>query len=109
FVNWRPSVLPDPNIYYRTVFLMQYYSGDECINIGCGEDMPIKELANLIKEVVGYKGEIAYDTSMPDGTPRKLLDSSKLLALGWSPKISLSEGLASTYEDYKKNHMNYRN
>lgn len=70
--------------------------------------MPIRELADLISNIVGYKGGTIYDPSMPDGTPKKLLDSSKLFGMGWQPKISLEDGLRETYEDYQKNHMNYR-
>lgn len=72
------------------------------INIGPGEDVSIKELAELLADVVGYKGEIEWDTSKPDGAPRKLLDSSRLKALGWRPKIGLEEGIRSTYEWYLK-------
>lgn len=89
-------------------FLMQNYSGGECINLGYGKDITMKELGELIKEIVGFEGEIVYDTSMPDGTPRKLLDSSKLFEMGWSPSIKLKEGLAQTYEDYKVNRNKYR-
>ena len=70
--------------------------------------LTMKELGELIKEIVGFEGEIVYDTSMPDGTPRKLLDSSKLFEMGWSPSIKLKEGLAQTYEDYKVNRNKYR-
>ena len=89
-------------------FLMQNYSGDECVNIGCGRDMSIRELGELIRDIVGYRGEIIYDPSYPDGTPRKLLDSSKLFAMGWRPSISLREGLKETYLDYIENSKNYR-
>lgn len=89
-------------------FLMQNYSGNECVNIGCGQDMSIRELGELIRDIVGYQGEIVYDSSYPDGTPRKLLDSSKLFAMGWRPSISLREGLEETYLDYIKNRKNYR-
>lgn len=90
------------------VFLMNNYSGNECVNIGCGEDLPIRELADLISNIVGYKGNIVYDSSMPDGTPKKLLDSSKLFRMGWKPKISLEEGLKETYKDYIENYGKYR-
>ncbi len=70
------------------------------LNVGCGEDITIRELADLIKETVRYEGEIAWDRSKPDGTPRKLLDVTRLLATGWSPKITLREGLADTYRWY---------
>jgi GDP-L-fucose synthase len=70
------------------------------INIGAGEDLTIAELAELIAAVVGYKGRFTYDTSKPDGTPRKLLDVSRLAALGWSRRIGLREGIAATYQDF---------
>lgn len=91
-----------------TFFLMQNYKGDECVNIGSGTDMTIAELAQIVKEIVGFKGEIVYDTSMPDGTPRKLLDSSKLFSMGWRPRIDLAAGLEETYKDYIVNCDNYR-
>ncbi|WP_077541837.1 GDP-L-fucose synthase family protein [Sedimentisphaera cyanobacteriorum] len=70
------------------------------INIGCGEDQTIKELAEIVKEVVGFDGEIKWDTSKPDGTPRKLLDVSRLFSLGWKPSISLKDGIKLAYEDF---------
>ena len=85
------------------VFLMENYDSGEPINIGTGEDVSIRELAMMIKEVVGFKGQIKFNTSMPDGTPRKLLDVSKLTGLGWKPAIGLRDGLARTYEWYLKN------
>lgn len=83
------------------VFLMNHYNDSEIINIGCGQDISIRELAKLIKEVVGFEGELVFDKTKPDGTPRKLLDVSKLKQLGWQPKISLKEGIKQTYEWYK--------
>jgi GDP-L-fucose synthase len=85
------------------VFLMNNYDENEIINIGTGEDLSIKELVESIKSVVGYEGSIEWDTSKPDGTPRKLLDVSKLHTLGWHHKIPLSEGLRSAYEWYVAN------
>jgi GDP-L-fucose synthase len=85
------------------VFLMENYNARdirEFVNIGKGEDIRIKELALLIKKIVGFEGEIRYDPSKPDGTPRKLLDISKMSSLGWSPKTSLEEGIRRTYEWY---------
>ena len=79
------------------VHLMTHYSGESHVNIGCGEDFTILELASKIADVVGFRGNIATDPSKPDGTPRKLLDVSKLSALGWKPKITLEQGLASAY------------
>jgi len=82
------------------VFLMQNYSSGEIINVGSGEEVSIGELANVIREVVGFEGEIVYDRSKPDGTPRKLMDSSRLMALGWKPAIGLKDGIAETYAWY---------
>lgn len=82
------------------VRIMKVYSDDEHINVGFGDDLTIKELAELVAEVVGYKGHIVFDTSMPDGTPRKLMDSKKLRELGWKPSIPLADGLASLYQAF---------
>jgi GDP-L-fucose synthase len=83
------------------VHLGNTYNSSEHLNIGTGEDLTIKELAELVAELAGFKGELAWDTSKPDGTPRKVLDVSKAKALGWEPKISLREGIASTIAWYK--------
>jgi GDP-L-fucose synthase len=83
--------------------LMQNYSEDVHINVGCGEELTIAELANLIKDVVGFEGEVCFDANRLDGTPRKLLDVSRLFATGWHPRISLRAGLASTYAWYLDN------
>lgn len=80
------------------VFLMDHYDDPEIINIGAGEDISIKELAEMVKKIVGYNGKIIWDKTKPDGTPRKLLDISKLKTLGWKHKISLIEGVGLTYE-----------
>lgn len=82
------------------VFLMKNYSGNEIVNIGCGEGITIKDLAEQIKDVVGYKGKIRFDSSKPDGTPIKVNDISRLTSLGWEPRISLAEGLRRTYRWY---------
>ncbi|MBK8085084.1 MAG: GDP-L-fucose synthase [Devosia sp.] len=82
------------------VFLLKNYSDASHVNVGSGEDSPILELAQLVCEVVGFEGEITLDRSKPDGTPRKLMDSGILQAMGWSPRILLKEGLAATYEWY---------
>ena len=82
------------------LFLMEEYSGKEIVNIGCGEDLSIRELAELVKEVTGYAGNLVFDTSKPDGTPRKLLDVSKINALGWRYKTSLREGMNMAYQDF---------
>lgn len=80
------------------VFLLESYDSPEPINVGTGEDQSIREIAELVAKVVGYDGEIEWDTSKPDGTPRKLLDVSRLKALGWSPTISLEDGLRDTVQ-----------
>jgi GDP-L-fucose synthase len=84
------------------LFLMNNYSGSEIVNIGTGEDITIKDLAYLVKEVVGFEGDIYFNTEMPNGTPRKLLDVSKLKNLGWEYKTNLKEGIEKTYSDYVK-------
>jgi GDP-L-fucose synthase len=76
--------------------MRDYHSG-EIINIGCGEDLTIRDLAHLIAEVVGFRGAIEWDTSKPDGTPRKLLDISRLRGLGWRPTMALPDGIRETY------------
>jgi len=83
------------------VYLMDNYSEPELVNIGTGEDISIKDLALLIKDIVGYEGELRFDTSKPDGTPRKLMDVSKLHSYGWKHQISLREGISSVYENFK--------
>ena len=85
------------------LFLMENYSGNETVNIGSGLEMSIAELADAVKKVVGYEGEIEYDTSKPDGTPRKLLDSSKLKNLGWNHLTDFEENLKKTYADFVEN------
>ncbi|XP_042506231.1 putative GDP-L-fucose synthase 2 isoform X2 [Macadamia integrifolia] len=85
------------------VFLMDKYSGLGHVNVGSGKEVTIKELAELVKEVVGFQGDLVWDSTKPDGTPRKLMDSSKLAKLGWAPKISLRDGLVDTYKWYLEN------
>jgi GDP-L-fucose synthase len=85
-------------------FLMQDYNEAEFVNIGTGVDITIAALAQLIKEIVGYEGNIVNDTTKPDGTPRKLMDVSKMKALGWSAQIDLENGIRSVYEAYKSTH-----
>jgi GDP-L-fucose synthase len=85
------------------VFLMENYSASEIINVGWGQDISIAELAELIRDIVGFDGEIAFDASKPDGTPRKLLDTSRLTALGWQPSITLEKGIAGTCKWYRSN------
>jgi GDP-L-fucose synthase len=81
-------------------FLMKNYNQNEIVNIGSGKEITIKDLSNLISEIVGFEGKIVFNTEKPDGTPRKLLDVSKLKKLGWSSKISLEEGITSVYREY---------
>ena len=84
------------------VYLLQKYDSPEIINVGCGEDISIRELAELICDVVGFDGELSWDKTKPDGTPRKLLDVSKLRALGWTPTIKLRDGIVQTYNWFLK-------
>lgn len=84
------------------VFLMNTYDGEQFVNIGSGTDLTIKDLALLIKDIVGFKGEIVHDLSKPDGTPRKLMDVSYLHSLGWKHKIELREGITQVYDDFKR-------
>lgn len=81
-------------------FLMENYNEEQLVNIGTGEDMSIKDLAYLIKDIVGFKGEIVFDSSKPDGTPRKLMDVTKLHGLGWKHKTGLKEGIELAYKDF---------
>jgi GDP-L-fucose synthase len=83
-----------------SVFLMKEYLHDETINVGSGQEVTIRELADTIREVVGFKGDLVFDTSKPDGTPRKLLDVSRLKAMGWAPKVSLRKGIELAYRDF---------
>jgi GDP-L-fucose synthase len=85
------------------VHLLRHYIDEPPINVGCGEDVTIRELAETMQAVVGYEGGLRFDTDKPDGTPRKLLDTGRLEALGWRPRISLEEGLRSTYAWYVEN------
>jgi GDP-L-fucose synthase len=86
------------------VLILEKYDSPEIINLGCGEDISIRELAELICDVVGFDGELAWDTTKPDGTPRRLLDVTKLRALGWKPAIPLRDGIARTYEWFRANY-----
>lgn len=90
------------------IHLMKKYDDSEIINIGVGEDITIKELAETIKEIVEYNGELVFDSTKPDGTPRKLLDVSKLSSTGWSPKTNIIDGITKTYEWFKNNRLNVK-
>jgi GDP-L-fucose synthase len=83
-------------------YLMQHYNEKEFVNVGVGKDISIKELSELVKKITGFKGDIIFDSEKPDGTPRKLMDITKLSSLGWQPKISLETGIASVYEQYRQ-------
>ena len=87
------------------VYLMNNYSGDETVNLGTGKEVTIKELAETVKEVVGYEGNLTFDTTKPDGTPRKLLDVSKLEKLGWKYHTELKDGIKLAYEDFLHSEM----
>jgi len=84
------------------LFLMLHYNDKLFVNVGYGEDISIGDLARLVKETVGFDGDIVFDTSKPNGTPRKLMDSSRLFSLGWKPSVSLTEGVALAYQDFLK-------
>jgi len=90
------------------VYLLQNYDGEAMVNIGWGEDVTIRELAEMVMSAIGYTGELAFDPTKPDGTPRKLLDVSRLHGLGWRPRISLKEGIAATYTWFKEHAVDAR-
>lgn len=98
----RREFLYSDDLADALVFLMQHYSGEEHINVGVGDDVTIRELAELIVRIVGIDAPLRFDSSMPDGTPRKLLDSGRLFGLGWRPKTGLEDGLRKTYDWYVK-------
>jgi GDP-L-fucose synthase len=85
------------------VFLMRHYSGEQIINVGSGSDLTIKALAEQVRRIVGFGGDIAWDTSKPDGFPRKLMDSTRIFALGWKPAIDLETGIRHAYDDFLRN------
>jgi GDP-L-fucose synthase len=93
--------LHSDNLASACLFLLENYDDDIAINVGTGRDISIRDLAELIKRIVGFEGSIDWDSSKPDGTPRKVLDVSRISALGWRPTISLEEGIRSTYDWYK--------
>ncbi|MCS7315168.1 MAG: GDP-L-fucose synthase [Bryobacterales bacterium] len=95
--NPRREFLHVDDLADAALFLMERYDGEDPINVGTGEDLTIRELAEMVRSVVGYEGEIAFDPAMPDGAPRKLLDVSRLHALGWRHRIGLREGIEQTY------------
>ncbi len=85
-------------------FLLENYSDEQFINIGYGSDVTIQQLAETVQRVVGFDGQIVWDTTKPDGTPRKLMDSSRLFALGWRPQVDLETGIRHAYADFLKHH-----
>ncbi len=101
--NPRREFLHVDDLADACLFLMERYDSIEIMNIGSGKDITIREVALMIKEIIGFQGEIRFNSNMPDGTPRKLLDVSRLTALGWKPSISLRHGLVSTYQWYLSN------
>ncbi|XEC95506.1 GDP-L-fucose synthase family protein [Paenibacillus tarimensis] len=98
----RREFLHSDDLAEACLYLMDNYEDSDIVNIGVGNDISIKELAELIKSIVGYKGSITYNSAIPDGTPRKLVDVTKINNLGWKAKISLEEGLRSVYYSYQK-------
>ncbi len=99
----RREFLHVDDLAQACLVLLQNYDSPDTINVGLGDDMPIKELAETVASVIGYQGEIEWDSAKPDGMPRKLLDTTRINELGWKPQISLRDGLASTYEWYLAN------
>ena len=104
----RRELLHAGDLAEAALLLMREYDSPEIINVGTGEDLTIGEIAGIVREVAGYTGAIRYDTSKPDGAPRKLLDVSRLKAMGWSPRIGLTEGIAETYRWFVENHAGVR-
>tara|TARA_Y100001949_G_scaffold173224_1_gene178470 strand:- start:389 stop:1324 length:936 start_codon:yes stop_codon:yes gene_type:complete len=96
----RREFLHSSDLADAVLFLMENYDDSEIVNVGCGKDQTIKELAETIQEVVGYTGHLKFDSTRPDGTPQKILDISKINSLGWKPTISLREGLKQVYQWY---------
>jgi len=96
----RREFLHSSDLADAVLFLMENYDDSEIVNVGCGKDQTIKELAEMIQEVVGYTGHLKFDSTRPDGTPQKILDISKINSLGWKPTISLREGLKQVYQWY---------
>jgi GDP-L-fucose synthase len=101
--NPRREFLHSDDLADALGFLLDNYDSPEIINVGCGQDVTIRELAELICDVVGFSGKLEFDPTKPDGTPRKLLDVTKLTKLGWQPQISLRAGIESTYQWFLKN------
>jgi GDP-L-fucose synthase len=98
----RREFLHVDDLAQACVFLLEHYDDAQTINVGVGEDVTIRELATAVRDVVGYQGDVEWDTSKPDGTPRKLLDVSRLTTLGWQAKIGLAEGITETYAWFRE-------
>jgi len=98
----RREFLSSDDLADACIFVMKHYSDARFLNVGTGKDITITEFAETVRDVVGFDGEIAYDTSRPDGPPQKLLDTTRLTVLGWAPKVSLRDGLAVAYRDFLK-------
>ena len=105
--NPRREFLHVEDLAIACIHLMRIYNGKEALNVGTGKDVTIKELALMIKNVSDYRGEIVFNTEKPDGTPRKWLDIEKISKLGWTPKISLEQGVKKTYEDFVQHKAKY--
>jgi GDP-L-fucose synthase len=106
--NPRREFLHTDDLADACVFLLDNYDQPDLVNIGCGEDVTIRELAETVCDVLGFDGALEFDSSKPDGTPRKLLDISKITSLGWSPKIALRDGIADAYRWFVKNQSTAR-
>jgi GDP-L-fucose synthase len=104
----RREFLYSEDLARACVFLMENYSEEQFINVGYGSDISIRELAETVRRVVGYSGEIGWDTGKPDGTPRKLMDTTRLESLGWRPRVPLEEGLRLTYEAFLRGEVAHR-
>ena len=104
----RREFLHTTDLAEACLFLLEHYDEPELVNIGCGEDVTIRELAETVCDVLGFDGTLEFDASKPDGTPRKLLDISKIKALGWSPRIPLREGIADAYRWFRENYRDAR-
>ena len=106
--NPRREFLHTDDLADACVFLLEHYDQPDLINVGCGEDVTIRELAETVCDVLGFEGTLEFDPTKPDGTPRKLLDIQKIKSLGWSPKIPLREGIANAYDWFIKNQSTAR-
>jgi len=104
----RREFLHTTDLAEACLFLLDHYDEPDLVNIGCGEDVAIRELAETVCDVLGFDGSLEFDASKPDGTPRKLLDISKIKSLGWSPKISLRDGIADAYRWFCENYKEAR-